>query len=365
VTAPRGRARPACALLAAAVALAAALLPTTTLAQDETAVRRLAEGREALERGDVEGAVESLRAAVEGNPTPTGARYWLARALESAGERAEALREFRRFEAAILDGAHEPGGDEAVWLDEVRERTLALSAVETAHRKATAAFVAECLAIAAKAQGDEDLERRALRAVLVAAPLNTDAAGRIAALGAADPRGALAAPGGSHVPRWVTTWTNLLEDGSFGEPAREARRLALDETALLTRAGRTLATGARYVVDVELRVAASAKPGWICGVSFGAGGAYSVCFDGTRIFLDESVGERLVVLGTGEHGQAALGTWVRLTLVADGDKVDVWVNGQPCLRAVATSRAGLDGDLALVRRNCGAEARSLLLGLGS
>jgi hypothetical protein len=322
----------------------------------------VAAGRAALDAGDSARAVDLLRRAAEPADAPFDALYWLAKAHEAASERVPALVAWRR--ALAHPGAASLG--EEFRLAEASQRVLALSPAEAEHRKAVAAFVAGCQQVIDRAKAaDPDLERRALEVLLVGDPTHARTRARLAELGAAPKDLVAASRTGRHIPTWVRQWDDLVSNGSFGAPEAQSRLLTIEEGSGFLRPHGMPTLGTRYVLEAEVRFAEQ-RSGWIFGFAFGeeGGGTCSAFLNTDTIVLDESRGSVVSVVSSQKHAGAPRDTWHTLAVVVETGRVSVWLNGQPYVRSASPSEGDLAGTVAIMRRGCKAEVRSLWVGRG-
>jgi len=350
----RGRARLGLALT---IALATGSPPSRA---EEAPRAVVTDAQRALDAGDAAKALALVRDLAASDRAPSEALLVAARAAERTGAKVDALAWWRR----LLARAAEASPPLTAVVDEAAARVLVLSPFEAEVRRLRTSFVAACAGLAEKAlDSDPGLERRAWRAVVAADGRDDRARRRLAALGVDVHDPVAAGRDERHVPAWVGRWRDLVEDGSFGAAAQANRVAPLDEAGAYTRPSRSVDTGARYVLELELRVWPTA-PTWMFGLVFGngGGGTCSAFVELESVVADEGRGAGVAVLGRAHHAGASPGVWHRLAVIVVDRRFDVWFDGQPYLRGLAPADGDLSGDVAVLRRDCRGEIRGLRIG---
>ncbi len=271
--------------LAAAAAAAVATLPCIGEAEvfagdAKVADSLLKSGKQALSKGDHEGAAAFFRKAFEESPELIEACWWRASALAKAGDKVAALAAYREYLTAFDDKA---ATGAAMSKEELRLKTQAekavdaLAAGEKEFRKLEDAYVAALLSFAKENfVRDPGVSRKAVDAVLalraddeqalaLAEKLGGGGGGGAAQSGPTPPTGPFAA---------VKSWRDLIADRSFQGSAsadstvtsrfasrrRSSPSTRSPSTSASTRAGRRRMTTTRSASSAGWSPSSTRRP---------------------------------------------------------------------------------------------------------
>jgi len=371
-------------LVAAIAALGLAAWPRGLLTDAVAGDPKIADtlfksGKQALGKGDSEGAVSYFKKALEENPDLIEACWWRASAQEKGGDKAAALASYREY-VTLFEGKGPAASKEEQRLKGLADKSIAqLAAGEAEFRKLEDGYVAALLTFAKdNFVRDPGVSRRAVEALLAVRPDHEEATKLLEKLGGgtdkADDASAADAPGPATGPfKDVKEWRDLVAEQVFTSKEKiryEGGTMIFDtKDGAVVGARETFEVGATYAYETELRVNEVHDRGWLTGVCFACTGDKNadsfLCAylnaGGVSLLrassptAQEEVAERPLA---GVDPKA----WHRLGVIVKGPAVEVWFDGKQVLTWREPSAKDLTGQFAIFQQRCTTERRLFRLG---
>lgn len=366
----RARRAPRGTGLIVALVVACAGLGRTTQAGDTELARFLVEGaRDDLAKKRYDDALKKLAKARAEDTTLLEAAYWTGMVHDARKDPRAALAAYRAFKVGYDEkkASGATSKEEDALLPRVTARLDVLAASETELGRLRDAYVAQLYAFAEENfVRDPAVTTRALRLLLEVRPSHAPARKLLEKLGVAE----AAEVAADTDPLGVRAWEDLIAgrvfseadgfeygDGSmfFGRATGQA----------VTPRGMERST-ARYVLDAELRFT-EATGDRVFGLVFGNVGdrmyMLMVCPQKLDLVLVQQGGRSSGTFATKRlKTSIERDTWVRCTLVVDGPKIEVSLDGKPELESEAKEHPDLDGIVGVYAQQCRVELRRFRLG---
>ncbi len=366
--------------IAAAAALACALavsIPSSgdgrVLAGDAKIAETLFKsGKQALQKGDAEGAISFFKKAREENADLVEAVWWTGSAQEKAGDKAAALTSYREY-LAVLDTktALTPATKEELRLKALAEKSVAaMAAGEREFQKLEDTYVAGLLQIAkTNFTRDPGAALRALDALLAVRPADPEAVKLREKLsgGGADTSAAKKAPSGPETTpepfKAVAKWKDLIAlkiYKSLGATFGEGTMILETKGGELLTPGEPTDPGPNFAYEADLLVAETFERTWLTGLTFGLKGTrmYAAFMQASSVKLirvDRSgASEDLKELAVPPFDVKA---WHRIGVLVKGPDVQVWVDGKALLTWTHPDGAAMSGEVGIFQQGCRTERR--------
>jgi len=328
-------------------------------------------GRDDFAKKQYDEALKKLAKARVEDPTRIEATFWIGAVHDARKDpraAATAYKEFRRAYDEKKAGAGVSKEEEGL-LPRAQARLDVLAAGETELARVQDAYVAQLLALAEENFiRDPEVTTRALGMLLDVRPGHEPARRLLEKLGGAAGASEVAA---ATDPFGVKAWEDMIglkrfsaadgfEYGDGGTMAFERR-----EGKLITPP-RMDPTTTRYVIDVEVRFTEDFG-NRVFGIGYGHKNGRVFCAMLTPAKVD------FVDIGAGRGSQSTIAThhlakeipvgeWHRMTLIVDGLRMELHIDGKKELEGTAAGRDDLDGMIAAYGQQCRVEVRRFRLG---
>lgn len=356
--------------LLGALLLALAALCGVAFAGDTELAKFLVQGgREDLGKKQYDDALKKLTKARLEDPTLLEAPYWMGVVHDARKDPRAALGAYRDFKAGYEEkkAAGALSKDEEALLPKVQARLEALAAAETELARLQDAYVAQVFALAEENFiRDPAVTLRALKLLLAVRPKHEPARRLLEKLGVPE----AAAVAGESDPFGVRAWEDLIATKAFS-PA-DGFEYAGERMAVGRRTGQVVfpprldLTGARYVVDVEVRFSEDYS-NRVFGIGFGKASDIMCCIMLTPDKLDlvdirQAGALSSTIQTTRLKKPVAVDEWHRMTLIVDGLGVEVQLDGKKEMVGTIKGRDGLDGMVGVYVQQAKVEIRRYRLG---
>lgn len=371
---------------AAAVSLSPAFVDDAVAGDPKVADSLFKSGKQALGKGDAEGAISFFKKAFEENPDLIEACWWRGSAQEKAGDKAGALASYREY-VTYFEGKGPAASKEEQRLKALADKSIAqLAAGEAEFRKLEDGFVAALFAFAKENfVRDPGVSRKAVDALLAVRPEHDEAKKLLEKLGGgAEKTGEAAAAGSPAGPgasgpatgpfKDVKEWRDLLAEQTFKSDA-----LRYDGGSLFFDSGNgkivepknAIDPGNPFAYEVETRINDVKERGWIAGLGFACLGEGD-----TKTMLCGFFGESAVTLirvfpGTrnppielAEYDMPPIDmkAWHRLGILVKGPMVEVWLDGKKAITWREPTGNDVKGELGIYAQRCTSEWRLFRVG---
>ena len=330
-------------------------------------------GKQALGKGDTEGAISFFKKAQEENPDLIEACWWRASAQDKAGDKAAALSSYREY-ATLFDGKAVTSKEEQR-LKGLADKSIAqLAAGEAEFKKLEDGYVAALLTFAKdNFVRDPGVSRKAVEALLAVRPDHEDAKKLLEKLGggpaAPEEKGAPKSAAGPATGPFakVKEWRDLIAEKAIQSETDGLISYEGDLMVVDTKGGKKVTPrtaidmGASFAHEMEFHVLQTYERGWFTALVFADKGddeSFLTAFVGTsRVVVLQTLGGSQSEVAAFDMPQLDVEKWHRFGVVVKGPQADVWLDGKKVLTWRDPAGGDLDGGICVFQQRCKTERR--------